>query len=391
MSTKIKLGIFGFGCVGQGLYHVLHETKGIHADIKKICIKNAGKERTIDPALFTTDKNILLNDPEINVIVELIDDSEAAFLITKEALQKGKSVVSANKKMIAEHLPELVQLQKQYHTSLLYEGSCCASIPIIRNLEEYYDNDLLKGVEGIFNGTSNFILSKIFDEGQSFSEALSTAQHLGFAETDPSSDIDGFDTKFKLCIILLHSFGLFVDPKDVYNFGISRLNDFDIQFAKKNNYRIKLIAKCQKEGNQITAYCLPQFVSPDNKLYDIRNEYNGVILESAFSDSQVFVGKGAGSNPTGSAVLSDISALSYDYQYEYKKSKQNEDIQIQNDLLIDCYVRFPKNQPIPRSDFEEISEEYISEENSYIIGKISLNKIRRSEWINNKEVNLISR
>ncbi len=209
MKKNLTLGIFGFGCVGQGLYHVLNETKGIKADIKKICIQDINKTRTIDKNLFTDNKYELLNDPEIDVIVELINDADEAFSITKEALKKGKSVVSANKKMIAQNLPELIELQKGGN-SFLYEGSCCASIPIIRNLEEYYDNDLLKGVEGIFNGTSNFILSKIFDEQWSFEQALKYAQVLGCAESDPSSDIEGFDSKFKLCIILLHAFGVYI-------------------------------------------------------------------------------------------------------------------------------------------------------------------------------------
>lgn len=377
MSTTTinkTLGIFGFGCVGQGLYHVLHETKGIEANIKKICIKDAHKERPLSANFFTTDKYELLDDPEINVIVELIDDADAALEIAREALKRGKSVVSANKKMIAENLEELLQLQEEYKSSILYEGSCCASIPIIRNLEEYYDNDLLKGVEGIFNGTSNFILSKIFDENWSFDQALKYAQELGFAETDPSSDIEGFDSKFKLCIILLHSFGIFVDPAEVYNYGISNLNNFDIEYAKKNNFRIKLIAKCYKKENAIAAYCVPQFVNTNHKLYNVKNEYNGVILESAFSESQVFIGKGAGSNPTGSAVLSDIAALRYNYQYEYRKLKQVENLELNHHELLKIYYRYPAEHCIDRSIFKEIYEEYSDKESSYIIGLVSLNE-----------------
>lgn len=389
MKKELTLGVFGFGCVGQGLYHVLHETKGIKANIKKICIQDISKERSIDSNYFTDNKSILLDDPEIDIIVELINNSEAAFDITKEALLKGKSVVSANKKMIAENLEELIALQKDKPNSFLYEGSCCASIPIIRNLEEYYDNDLLKGVEGIFNGTSNYILSKIFDENQSFDDALKQAQELGFAETDPSSDIDGFDSKFKLCIILLHSFGVFVDPHDVYNFGISRLNNFDISFAKKNNFRIKLVAKCFKQGDKISAYCLPQFINKEHKLYNVHNEYNGVILESAFSESQVFIGKGAGSNPTGSAVLSDIAALRYNYQYEYKKTQQNNNLSLDENTLLKLYVRYPNGFPLSKSSFISISEEHKSEEYSYVIGEISLSELKQTEWISAPTLNII--
>lgn len=389
MTKELTIGIFGFGCVGQGLYHVLNETKGIKANIKKICIQDITKIRSIDSTLFTDSREELLNDPDIDIIVELINDADAAYSIAVEALSKGKSVVSANKKMIASNLKELIELQKGKPNSFLYEGSCCASIPIIRNLEEYYDNDLLKGVEGIFNGTSNYILSKIFDENVSFKDALKNAQNLGFAETDPSSDIDGFDSKFKLCIILLHSFGYFVDPSDVFNFGISRLNDFDINFSKRNSKRIKLVARCFRQGESIIAYCLPQFVEKDHKLYNVQNEYNGVILESSFSESQVFIGKGAGSNPTGSAVLSDIAALRYNYQYEYRKINQAKDLKLSNDVILNLYVRYSTDIGIDISLFNSVSEDHRNEEFSYIIGKISLRDLRNSKFLERTDVNII--
>lgn len=388
MKKKLTLGIFGFGCVGQGLYHVLNETKGIKADIKKICIQDINKKRSIDQRLFTTNKYELLNDPEIDVIVELINDAEEAYNITKEALQNGKSVVSANKKMIAQHLPELIELQKEGN-SFLYEGSCCASIPIIRNLEEYYDNDLLKGVEGIFNGTSNYILTKIIDEQWSFEQALTHAQKLGFAEKDPSSDIEGFDSKFKLCIVLLHAFGVYIEPEEVFNYGISKLNDFDIRFALRNNKKIKLVAKCFKDKNTISAYCLPQLLPHDHKLYDVNNEYNGVVLESAFSESQVFIGKGAGSNPTGSAVLSDIAALRYNYQYEYKKLQQLESLEKNEENTLNLYVRYPSNYQLPFQDFISISEEHKEVDFSYIIATISLEALKQATWLKHEAVNIL--
>src|ERR1041385_34085 len=194
----LKLGIFGFGCVGQGLYHVLNETHGIKAEIKKICVKDRGKKRILDDSIFTFDKNEILNDPEIDVVVELIDDAKAAFEIVKSALQNGKHVVTANKKMLAENLVDIYNLQQRYNRSVLYEGSVCGSVPILRNLEEYYDNDLLTSIEGIFNGSTNYILTKVFEEKKSYLEALKGAQELGFAESDPALDVKGFDAKFKL-------------------------------------------------------------------------------------------------------------------------------------------------------------------------------------------------
>jgi homoserine dehydrogenase len=203
MSKKLSIGLFGFGVVGQGLYDIII-TKNLNIEIVKFAIKDPHKKRTLPAELFTTDRDELLNNPEINTIVELINDTEAAFEIVSRALSSGKNVVSASKKMIALHLEELIELQHKHGTSLLYEGAVCGSIPIIRNLEEYYDNELLHSISGIFNGSSNYILSKGFIEGLDYDSALKQAQDLGFAETDPTSDVGGFDAKYKLVIAAAH-------------------------------------------------------------------------------------------------------------------------------------------------------------------------------------------
>ena len=205
MSTNnLTIGLFGFGVVGQGLYDVLKSTPTLQASIKKICIKNSSKIRSLDSNIFTTDASLLLEDENINVIVELTDDADAAFIIVKQALQNKKAVVSANKKMIAEHFEELYALQQEYKTPFLYEASCCASIPVIRNLEEYYDTDLLQSFRGIINGSTNFILTKIFQDQLEFNEALLLAKQLGFAESNPLLDIGSFDAANKLSILLAH-------------------------------------------------------------------------------------------------------------------------------------------------------------------------------------------
>src|SRR5574339_825381 len=231
MRKNLTLGLFGFGCVGQGLYHVLEESQGIKATIKKICVKDRTKKRPISDEYFTFDKDVILNDLEINVIVEMIDDADAAYSIVKTSLQNGKHVVTANKKMLAEHLEEIYELQQKYQRSVLYEGAVCGSIPILRNLEEYYDNDLIKSIEGIFNGSTNYILTKVFEENKSYAEALKKAQELGFAESDPRLDVQGYEQKYKLVIAIAHTFGVFVTPEDVFNIGIDRISDLDLKFA----------------------------------------------------------------------------------------------------------------------------------------------------------------
>jgi homoserine dehydrogenase len=153
--------------------------------------------------------------------------------------------------------------------------------------------------------------------------ALKQAQEAGFAESDPRLDVEGFDPKYKLDIILTHAFGATVNPIDIFNYGITRLSPFDIQYAREKGYRIKLVAQCRKAGDKIVATVFPKFITPNDKLYTINNEYNGIVIESIFAETQFFSGKGAGAYPTASAVLSDISALTYNYKYEYKKLLQN--------------------------------------------------------------------
>lgn len=388
MRKKLKLGLFGFGCVGQGLYHVLHETHGgVQAEIKKVCVKNKDKQRPVKENFFTFDKNDILNDADIDVVVELIDDAKAAYEIVKTALLSGKTVVTANKKMLAEHLEEIYALQKQTGKAILYEGAVCGSIPILRNLEEYYDNDLLNSIEGIFNGSTNYILTKVFEEKKSYSDALKKAQELGFAESDPSLDVKGYDAKYKLVIAIAHTFGLFVQPEDVINIGIDKISDVDLKFARENNYTIKLIARSFRINNKVYGFVAPQFIEANNPLAAVRNEYNAVQVQGAFAEKQLFIGKGAGSYPTGSAVLSDLSALSYDYQYEYKKLHQADRFDFSNELLVDAFVSFTEGTPISINDFAKFQSGYAASGKQYMVGQVSLSRLK--EWAQIEGVGII--
>lgn len=377
MKKNLKLGVFGFGCVGQGLYHVLHETKGVKAEIKKICVKHPGKQRPLPAEFFTYSQDEILLDPEIDVVVELIDDANAAFAIVKASLENGKAVVTANKKMLAEHLEEIYTLQQKHGKPVLYEGSVCGSIPILRNLEEYYDNDLISSIEGIFNGSTNYILTKVFEENKSYTDALVKAQELGFAESDPRLDVQGFDAKYKLVIAIAHTFGIFVKPEDVVNIGIDRISDLDLKFARENNYAIKLVARAFKTGGKIFGFVAPQFIESTHPLASVRNEYNAVQVEGAFAEKQLFIGKGAGSYPTGSAVLSDVSALTYDYVYEYKKLHQAAKLEFSNEVLVEAFVSFEKDVPITIGDFETFKSGYAANGKQYMVGQVALSKLLR--------------
>lgn len=367
--------MFGFGIVGQGLYDII-KTKDLNLEIKKFVIKNQDKKRSLPSSLFTTDANAVLQDPEINTVVELIDDADAAYDITVKALKAGKNVVSANKKMLANNLESLVNIQHETGSSLLYEGSVCGSIPIIRNLEEYYDNELLHSVSGIFNGSSNYILSKVFNEGQSYDDALKQAQDYGFAETDPTLDVGGYDPKFKLAIVAYHAYGLYVNPDKILNIGIDKLGDADVKFAKEKNLKIKLLPLAKEvDGNQIVLYVLPKFVPKESILYAVENENNGVLVRAAFADEQFFYGKGAGGHPTGSAVLSDITALRYGYKYEYKKHLVDKPVEYTTDYQLRVYLRFSDESLLEKVNFDNIEERYSSKDFNYIIGQISLKEI----------------
>ena len=389
-QKQLNIGLFGFGVVGEGLYKVLNQTASLNATIKKVCIKHPDKKRNAPEELFTVYPEILLSDSSINVIVELIDDADAAFEITKKALKAGKAVVSANKKMIAEHLPELLLLQQEYNTPLLYEAACCASIPVIRNLEEYYDNDLLQSVSGIVNGSTNYILTKVAEEGVSFADALLQAQYEGFAESNPTLDVEGIDAVNKLSIILAHAYGVVAAPQQLIYSGIQNLDPHDAVYATEKGYQIKLVAQARKlAGNKVAAFVLPQFVKKDDLLHRVKNEYNGVVIESGLAEEQFFYGKGAGSFPTASAVLSDISALRYDYKYEYKKLYREQVPQTASEFYLRVYASFDSLFNVPHDRFERIEEWSSNEKRCSITGIVSNTQLQDTYWWKKKGVSLI--
>jgi homoserine dehydrogenase len=371
-KQTLNIGLFGYGCVGSGLYDVLERTPGFHARIARICVKHPDKLRNIAAHHFTFNKYDLLDDDTINVIVELIDNAEDAFAIVSEALKRGKAVVTANKKMLAEHFGELYALQQEYGTPLLYEASVGGAIPIIRTLEEYYDNDTLSSIEGILNGTTNFILTQTGNDNKGYDEVLKKAQELGFAESDPTLDVQGYDPKYKLTILLAHAFGLVVKPGEILNYGIHHLNSRDVQYAREKGYRIRLVAQAAKKDDQVTAFVLPRFVPDEDAFFHVNNEFNAVQVSAAFSDKQLLKGKGAGSYPTAAAVLSDISALGYDYRYGYKKLLRQEPVLLQQDIHVNIYLRYAHDDILDLLTFETVEEQFVSRGYKYIIGKVAL-------------------
>lgn len=385
MSTKLKIGLFGFGCVGSGLYTVLNQSNLLNATIAKIVVKDHAKKRSLPAAQFGYDPNSILEDPSINLVVELIDDAEAAYQIVTTAIKNGKHVVTANKKLIAEHLDELLVLKDEYGVSLLYEAAVCGSIPIIRNLEEYYNNDSLAGIQGICNGTSNYILTRLNNELKTFDEILKDAQDAGFAESNPTLDIDGFDSKFKLQLLILHTFGLKTIPSDILNLGIRHIGSQDVLYAKEKGLKIRLLSFAQKVHDQVVAYVAPVFVKEEHFAHAVDFEFNAVSIEALFSDRQVFKGKGAGSFPTASAVLSDISALQYDYKYEYKKLASATS-RLAEDFELSVFISSQDNSALCKVPLIRIDEEFTSSQYAYKVGRIRISELNHSFYRNNPEL-----
>ncbi len=373
---NIRIGLFGFGVVGRGIFEVIGKARNAHAEIARICVRTLGKDRGCDPKWFTDNPDDILEDDSIDLIVEVINDAEAAYHIVKKALMRRKPVVSGSKAMLARHLPELIELQRRYDVALLYDASSCGSIPVIRNLEEYYDNDLLLEVKGILNGSSNYILSRVFDHHENFADALRQAQALGFAESDPSFDLEGFDSLFKLVIITVHALGVYVHPDEIFTYGITHIHESDIRYAREKGVKIKLVAQVVKvSDDRFTMFVMPEFVTPDKYIYSVDDEYNGVVIRGECYDRQFMFGKGAGSLPTASSILSDIMARRHDYRYEYKKQSYLSLPEYTTDIGLKIYVRYSESNVIHILSFDRITEQYVSEESNYLIGYIKLSEL----------------
>jgi homoserine dehydrogenase len=290
--------------------------------------------------------------------------------------------------MLATHFEALYRLQQEHDVALIYEGSAGGSIPIIRTLEEYYDNELLSSIRGILNGTTNYILTRMELESRDYGVILKDAQDNGFAETDPWMDVAGFDTLYKICLLNVHAFGLILHPDKVLNLGIQNITFDDIRYAREKGMRIKLIGYAAKSGDKIRVYVLPHFVKPDDELYKVQYEYNGIEVEGAYSCQQTFTGKGAGSHPTGSAVLSDISALTYNYKYGYKKLRKikaqrqaqglpvdQTDGLLDTDFALKVYIRYGDKAELQGLDIRHVEEEYRSPKVNFIIAQVGFQSL----------------
>lgn len=371
MDKNIK--IYGFGVVAQGFYNYL-KTNNQENRLHTIVIKDTKKRRKKISATIQVTNNKTVHDKDMDVLIELINSSDEAYEIVTENLEIGKKVISANKKLIAENLTELVQLEKNNNATFLYEGAVCGSIPIIRILNDFYTHEPIKSIAGIFNGSSNYILSQLFSKNIPYEEALKQAQGLGFAESDPTSDVGGFDALYKLIIITAHAFGQIFKPQEVLNIGIENISATDIQFAKKNNLKIKLVAKVIATENTLSLSVLPTLIDSHNELYQIENEYNAILIDSKNIGRQLYTGKGAGSLPTGAVVYSDLKAIDNSYRYTYNKLKQQE-YQFNNKSNTTVLISSEKPIDIKKIGLEHLNLEPFNSSRKQFIAQLSIEEL----------------
>ncbi len=308
----IGCAILGYGTVGSGVYNVIrsncglvNERAGDDIEVRRVLDL---REFPGDPveSILTHDFEDIVNDPEVRIVVEVMGGLKPAFDFTKRCLEAGKNVCTSNKELVAEHGLELMRIARQNDVNYFFEASCGGGIPIIRALNDCLTADCVDEITGILNGTTNYILTQMTDEGADFDDVLKQAQEMGFAERDPSADIDAFDPARKIAILASIAFGSSVDYRDVYTEGIRDISAEDIQYAATLGYAVKLLASAVKSDDGVRAWVAPMLISPDHPLYSINGVMNAVYVHGNMLGDAVFTGAGAGSLPTASAVVADV-------------------------------------------------------------------------------------
>lgn len=354
---SLKIGIFGLGTVGTGTMDILNtNTKliekqiGQSLTIKKVCVKDTGKTRSIDTGttIMTSNINDILDDPEIDIIVELIGGIDISKSIIESAFIRGKHVVTANKDLVALYGKELTQLAKKNNCQFLFEAAVAGAIPILHSLQFSLMANHIKKIGGIVNGSTNYILTRMEVEKLSLEQIIEDATKLGYLESDPSADLDGLDAARKCAILASIGFHNLVTYNQVYSSGISNITLEDIEYARKLGYKIKLLAIAENNKDSVVARVHPALLPITHPLSHVNYEYNAVYVNGDKLGSTMFYGSGAGSLPTGSAVVNDIIQIAkniinngkYEYAYDICENKKVMDIK---DLSFPYYLKLQAN------------------------------------------------
>ncbi len=315
-----KIAVLGFGVVGSGTVEVFYKNKatlekkvGEELDIKYILeIRDCPDERYRDK--FTKNFDDIVNDPEVFVVAEVIGGVKYSYGYVKACLEAGKSVVTSNKELVATKGAELLRIAREHNVNFFFEASVGGGIPIIRPLNQCLSTDEIEEIAGILNGTTNFILTKMIKENMGFDEALKIAQELGYAERDPSADVEGHDTCRKICILASLAFGRHVYPENIHTEGITKITLEDVKYCESMNSVIKLIGFAAKRGADVAVMTCPAVINGESQLAGVNDVFNAILVRSDATGDVVFYGKGAGKLPTASAVVADIiNALKTDH------------------------------------------------------------------------------
>lgn len=308
----VKVAVLGYGTVGSGVVEVLRTNQesinkkaGKAIELKYVLDLRNFPGSSIEDVL-THDFDDILNDDEVKVVAEVMGGIEPAYTFVKKALLKGKSVTTSNKELVAKHGAELLEIAKEKNVNFLFEASVGGGIPIIRPLNQSLTADEIFEITGILNGTTNFILSKMADEGTDFETVLKEAQELGYAERNPEADVEGYDACRKIAILSSLAFGMHVDYEDIYTEGITKITEKDMEYAKKLDLDIKLLATSKKIGNKVYAMVAPMLVNREHPLSHVHGVFNAILIKGNVIGDVMFYGRGAGKLPTASAVVADI-------------------------------------------------------------------------------------
>ena len=315
MTGIVRVGLLGCGNVGSALVRLLDgnaelitQRSGVKLEVGRVAVHNLAKERDVvlPPGVLTNDADAVVDDPTIDVVVEVIGGIEPARRLILAALKSGKPVVTANKELIGNVGQELFEVAATAGVDLLFEASVAGGIPLIRPLRESLAGEHISRIMGIVNGTTNYVLTQMTEEGSSFAEAVAEAQELGYAERDPTADVEGFDAAAKAAIIASIAFGARVVAGDVYREGITKITADDIAAARELGYVVKLLAIAEERDGGVGARVHPAMVPLDHPLASVRGSYNAVFIEGEAVGQLMLLGRGAGGGPTASAVLGDL-------------------------------------------------------------------------------------
>ncbi len=345
---NVKIAILGMGTVGSGIYKLIEKEKkhiehkeGLSLDVKKVL----AKAYSIDIPEVKKAKDIdeILSDPEIEIVAEVMGGINPAKAFIVRALSAGKTVVSANKELIAQHWPELEKAARAAGAGFYFEASVGGGIPILRAISESLQANSIESVYGIINGTTNYILSKMADEGREFEDVLKEAQDLGYAEANPSSDVDGFDSMYKLSILASMAFHARVPVEYIYREGITNITREDIEVGRELGYEVKLLAIGKREGNAIQMRVHPTMIPKDHPLASIKGSFNSIFIHGSAVGEMMLYGRGAGDMPTASALVSDmiysLGVGKHKYSTFYNEEELSKEIVIENNWQTKVFIR----------------------------------------------------